>query len=278
MMKNKNYSILVNTTDSFEDCWIPFFTLFKKYWPAYNGNVYLNTETKLFGFPGLKIISVQNNINTPNEKTTWSECLINALESIDDEIILYMQEDYFIKDMVKNDTVIKYAQLMKSNSEIDCIHLTDQSIKPGKKSETYEGLYIVYPKQRYFISCQAALWRKDTLLKYLRPYESAWEFEEFGSKRGAIIKSNFFVVDKDWVKLDKFEIIPYIFTGIIQGRWYEPIVKLFEKHELQIDYTKRGFVKDALPKSLLLKLKHRWNKIPVILRHKFEMMKLKRSN
>ena len=106
------YSILINTTDSFEDCWIPFFTLFKTYWPDYVGKIYLNTETKIFTFPGLDIISIQNSKLTPDKKITWSECLIRALSSIDDEIILYIHEDCFFKDFVKNDLIEKYVSII----------------------------------------------------------------------------------------------------------------------------------------------------------------------
>lgn len=275
MTKCNKFSILINTTDSFEDCWVPFFTLFKKFWPSYNGKIYLNTETKVFTYSGLNIISLQNNIHTSAIRPTWSECLIRALDTIKDETILYMQEDYFLKDMVKNELVDKFAQLMNDNREIHCVHLTDQSLIPDKKSEIFEGLYSVVKKQRYLVSCQAALWQKNILKSYLRPYESAWEFEEFGSKRAGILNDNFYVVDHAWVKLNEFEIIPYVFTGIIQGRWFEETVPLFAKYQIKVDYTKRGFVKDAPTKPLLKKLEYRWKKIPIIIKHNLELAKLK---
>jgi hypothetical protein len=271
-MKNNNFAVLINTTDSFEDCWVPFFTLFKKFWPEYSGKIYLNTETKIFDFPGLDIVSIQNNKDTPDIRITWSECLIRALNSIDSDVILYMQEDYFLKDNVKNDLVEKYVQMMRENLEVHCIHLTDQAVIPEQKSDDFEGLYSVRSKQRYQVSCQTALWRKEVLKGYLRPYESAWEFEEFGSKRAAITADLFYVVDNQWVKLNQFEIIPYVFTGIIQGRWFEEVVPLFAQHDIQVDYTKRGFVKDAKSKTLTKKLKDKFRKLPIMFKHHLEML------
>jgi hypothetical protein len=273
-----NYSILINTTDSFEDCWMPFFTLFHKFWPDYNGKIYLNTETKTFIYPGLNIISITNNKNNPEQRITWSECLIRALNSIDNEVILYMQEDYFLKDFVKNDLVEKYVQMMVDNSEMDCIHLTDQGVRNDSKSLKYEGLFSVIPKQRYLISCQAALWKKETMLGFLRTYENAWQFEEFGSQRAAIVKPNFFGVDRSWVKLNKFEIIPYIFTGIIRGRWYEPVVDLFEKHNINVNFSSRGFVSNAPRKSLKLKLLYRWKRISFLYKNWLDLKELKRKH
>ncbi len=270
-----NFSILINTTDTFEDCWTPFFTLFHKFWPDFDGKIYLNTETKEFTFPGLNIISIKNNSKNPIKRIAWSECLIRALNSIDNEVILYMQEDYFLKDFVKNDLVERYVNMMQTNTEIDCIHLTDQGLINDLKSDKYEGLFSALPKQRYLISCQTALWKKETMLSLLRTYENAWQFEEFGSQRAALVKPNIFGVDKSWIKLNEFEIIPYIFTGIIQGRWYEPVVDLFKNHNIFVDFTKRGFVNEALKRSLKLKLLYRCKRIPFLFKNWLDLKILK---
>lgn len=94
------YSILVNTCDNFEDCWNPFFTLFKKYWSDYAGTIFLNTEYKTYEYSGLTIVPIQGCLKNKYPRTkrpTWSQCLKWALESINTDIILYLQEDYFIK-------------------------------------------------------------------------------------------------------------------------------------------------------------------------------------
>ena len=151
--------------------------------------------------------------------------------------------------------------LMKSNTDIHCLHLTDQAVKASEKSKIYDDLFVVDLKQRYRISCQAALWRKDVLLSYLKSYESAWDFEEFGSKRAAIAKHNFYAIDDKKVKLNKYEIIPYVFTGIIQGRWYEEVIPLFEENNITVDFSKRGFVNDRPKRKLKEKIKKRIKEI-----------------
>lgn len=271
-----NFSILVNTTDSFEECWVPFFTLFKEYWPAYSGKIYLNTETKSFTFPGLNIISIKNNRRTPDKRITWSECLKRALNSIDSEIILYMQEDYFLKDAVKDQLVEKYAEMMRSNPDIHCIHLTDQGV-PAERASDLEGLWSVPIKHQHRLSCQAALWRKNILMQYLRSYESAWNFEWWGSKRAAILKHNFYTVDKNRVKLNQFEIIPYIFTGIIGGRWFKEVIPLFASKQLNIDFSQRGFYEEKT-KTLLSRIKSKIIRLPVEIRSSVDLIRLKFQN
>lgn len=273
-----SYSLLINTCDNFEDCWYPFFKLWSIYWPDCNGKVFLNTEYKEYSCPELNIKSVkgcEKNHFPKSQRATWSQCLKWALETIEDDIILYMQEDYFLKAQVKNDLVEDYVYLMNENPQIKCIHLTDQSVDSDGKSE-YANLDKVKNEQRYRVSCQAALWRKQELLKLLRKYESAWEFEEFGSVRSASLNSDYYVVNREYVKLDKFEIIPYIFTGIVQGYWYDPVVSLFEKHDIKIDYTKRGFLSEAPPKPYSKRIMFRLNKMLKLIGHQLDLMKIKK--
>ncbi len=272
-MKN-TYSIVVNTCDKFDDCWQPFFKLFTKYWPDCKGQIYLNTEYKDYNYKDLNILSTKVcEEKQDSHLITWSECLIRALNAIDSDVVLYLQEDYFIKADVKNDVIENYVKLMNEDKDIDCIHLTDQGSTAKISESKYKGLLPSDLNHRDFISCQAALWRKDTLLSYLRSYETAWQFEEFGSKRGGILNNNFYVVDKAIVKLNESEIIPYVFTGVIQGRWFEEVVPLFSKHHIYVDYSIRGFVKDAPKKSLLLRLKNKWKRLPSLLRNNIEISK-----
>ena len=271
------YSILVNTCDRFEDCWQPFFKLFSIYWQDYDGKIYLNTEYRDFSYEGLNIISVkgcEKHHFPKTKRATWSQCLKWALESMDTDIVLYMQEDYFIRDDVKNDLVEKYAGLMLSNDNIHCIHLTDMSETAKQISIEHDDLFPADPNFHGRINCQAALWQKKFLLSCIRTYESAWQFEELGSRREMAKLHNIYGIGN--VRFNQFEIIPYIFTGIVQGRWYEAVVPLFEKHNIIIDYTIRGFVKDMPKRSISAKIRSKFIRIYYLARNYFEIRKLKK--
>lgn len=276
----RTYAILVNTCDNYEDCWEPFFQLFSKYWENCKADIFLNTEFKDYSFKELNIkalkVSNHNKTNVSGKRNTWSECLKWALQAIDSEIILYLQEDYFLKAPVKNEIVEGFVELMQTNPEMACIHLTDQAVMADGASN-FEHLDKVRYHQRYRVSCQAALWRKSELLNLIREYEDAWEFEEFGSMRSAIQRHDYYVVNENYVKLNHFEIIPYIFTGIVQGKWFEDVVPLFEKHKITMDYNVRGFLKNAPQKALKKRVEYRLKKIPKIFRNLIELRKLKRE-
>ena len=227
------FSILVNTTDAFEDCWYPFFKLFKKYWPEYKGKIYLNTERKDFQYSDLNVVPIKNQLIGK----TWSECLKYALNFIDEEIILYLQEDYFFNDLINSEIIEYYANLMKENN-IDCIHLTPfASSGPFERSE-YPGLMKFSKKASYKVSTQASLWRKRLMLKYLRDHEDAWHFEFYGTKRAWRHDEEIYIVN---FENDQKAIIPYVPTGVVNGKWNKNAVfDLFLQNGIGIDFNRRG--------------------------------------
>lgn len=274
--KQAKYSIFVNTCDKFEDCWDPFFKLFTIYWPNYKGKIYLNTEYKDYSYPGLDIIPIKGCVGKKitRKYATWSQCLKWAMDFIPDDIVLYMQEDYFLKDFVKNNMIDNAVELMQNNKIIKCIHLTDQGYYSTGPSD-FDGYDLNAIGRRYRVSCQAALWDKRELISLIREHESAWQFEEYGSKRSNIMKHQYLGVSKNIIKKDKFEILPYVFTGIIKGRWFEETIPLFEKHNIKIEWQKRGFVSDIPKESFSNKVIRKINRIPYEIRSEIDLIRLK---
>lgn len=235
-MAAKDIHILVNSTDSFEDCWDPFFTLFAKYWPEFTGKIYINTENKVYQHDGLNIVPICSKLT----KSSWSASLINALDVIDADTILYLQEDYFFHRPVSNEAVQHfYSEFLKL--DIDCLHLTDQCTS-GPLTRKTNQLMQVQSGAPYFASTQAAFWKSNVLKSIIRHWETGWEFEKYGSRRAAKLDLQIYCVNPDIYGVGKKkEIVPYILTGIIKGRWNPIVEKLFQNHGIQIDFSIRGF-------------------------------------
>lgn len=250
------YSIFVNTTDKFEDCWLPFFKLFTIYWPDFKGTIYLNTEHKEFTYENLHIVSIRNCERFDYKPETWSECLEAGAGFVDNEVLLYMQEDYFLHSPVENEAIYALAMRMRGE-KIDCIHLTDQhSTGPFQKLKD-EKIWRLEKYAHHKISCQAALWKKDTLINYIRKYENPWQFELYGTLRAQLTDPVIYTVNRDEYKIGRRELVPYIFTGVIQGRWYEKVVDLFSKHDIKVDYSIRGFTTEADKYAILPRIKRK---------------------
>lgn len=256
-------SVILHTWDPYEDCWDPFFILFKKYWPDFEGTIYINTENKDYTFDGLDVRPLKVGLkNNPDQlPLEWSERLIRGLNEIKDEVVLYMQEDYFLKDFVKNNLVLEYYSLISNSHEIDCIHLTDQVAKPLLTSKKINNLYLSDPDSRDLVSCQAAFWKKSAFLKILKKEENGWEFEEYGSRRAKYLNMKFYTPDRNFVKIDEQEIIPYIFTGIVSGKWHKQVPKLFNENNIKIDFSKRGMAIKTKKINFLHRLQNKFKRV-----------------
>jgi len=235
------FSILINTSDSFEDCWLPFFKLFTKNWKDCKYPIYLNTEFKEFNYPPLDIISTKVHSNIISRKLTWSECLIKAVEKIDTPLILYFQEDYFLDQEVNTVFIQKMALKMLENETIKRIGLIEtDSIGDFYPTED-SNLWEVSHKARYITSTQVSLWRKDALLEYLNPEENGWMFEIFGTWRARKQLGHKFLTLNRETFVGKNRVVSYTHTGIIKGKWHPAIPELFTENDIYIDFSKRGF-------------------------------------
>jgi hypothetical protein len=246
-----NYTILVNSSDGFEDCWNPFFTLFSKYWQSCSAPILLNTEFNTYTHNALSIRSSKSHELVLDKKLTWSECLIKGLQMIDTPLILYLQEDYFIDDFVNTRLIDEFASMMLNNTKIKHIGLTEfGSSPPFIDYELDNRLSIISNNAKYRISTQAGLWDKKTLLSYLDKDENGWMFEIYGSARSRK-RTDLFLTVKTGNKTSNMNaIISYIPTGIIKGKWHHDIPAVFQKNDISVDFNIRGFYKK---KSLLLR-------------------------
>lgn len=236
-----NYTILVNTTDSFEDCWRPFFTLFAKFWPDCRHRIVLNTETKSFAYPGLSIRCSKVGSNDPVRRLTWSECLLRCLDSIDEEIILYLQEDYFLNAEVDSQQIDTFAAVMQAEDYSHISLVTFSNAGPWLPTK-YPLLWEIGQKAGYRLSLQAGLWRRARLRGYLRKHENPWQFELWGSQRARRVRDSLLCVNHDVFGKTRPQIVPYVPTGIVKGQWKESAVyDLFQTHGINVDFTRRGF-------------------------------------
>lgn len=234
-------AVLVNTCDKFNDCWHPFFVLWRKFGlQALDHVIYLNTERKTFESPELSVRSLR--VCTENgwadpKPPTWSWCLDKGLEAIREPFVLYLQEDYFLTRTIDEVAISKVLVQMESDPDIGCVHLTSIGIRRTIPAPDHQHLRRGDSRDWYYVSCQAAIWRKSVLSALVRPHENAWQFERWASKRARWMGFQFYVFD---CPVDKMP-IDYIQTGIIQGKWFKPVVPLFHDNGIDMDFSKRGF-------------------------------------
>jgi hypothetical protein len=242
-------SILVNTSDSFEDCWNPFFQLFATYWPDCDWPIVLNTETKNYSYPGLNIRCARV-AEGESRRLSWSECLMRCLDGIATPYLLYLQEDYFLEGPVQAEKLKALVDEMRAG-RADVIRVMECGGSGPWHATKNPELWRVDQNARYRIALQAALWRTNTLRGQLRAHESPWQLEAFGSARARRNKSEkVLCVNRDLYHGQGKEIFPYTPTGVVSGRWQKRVVvDLFGRHGIEMDFTRRGFYgEDGSPK------------------------------
>jgi hypothetical protein len=241
-------TIVVNSSDGFEDCWIPFFTLFAKHWPQCPYPLVLNTEKKQYQHPGLHIVSSQVAAGE-SRRLTWSECLMRCLDRIDTPLVLYLQEDFFLEAAVQTQTLESLIAPLRDGSA-DVVRVMECGGAGPWHATANPLLWRVDQQAAYRISLQAVLWRKSTLRQHLRKHESPWQLEVFGSARARRLKTeNVLCVNRDQFHGPGKEVIPYTPTGVVKGKWEKFVPALFEREGIRMDYSQRGFYEPGQPSA-----------------------------
>lgn len=234
------YSVLVSSTDSYSDCWGPFFKLFQTYWPRPWPRVLLSTEFADFAPDQLSLTTIH--VGTPRRpRPAWGASVLACLRQIPTELVLYLQDDYFIEGRVRVDVIDEAAELMLQDG-IDCVRLMECGGSGPWKPSSRKLLWKVDQHATYRVTLQAALWRTDTLANYLRRHESPWQFEVWGSRRAARRPDDIRCLNRHLFNAERGQAIPYIPTGIVKGHWNREVVEpLFAKHDIEVDFSQRGF-------------------------------------
>jgi len=235
------FSVLVNSSDSFEDCWQPFFTLFSRYWPDCDAPLFLNTESKSWAFDGLAICATQVAAGNGGRRLTWSECLLAALDKIETPIVLYLQEDYFIEQAVNGPLIKEMVAFMTVDRTVKHIGLTHFGSSGPFSATNDPRLWQISPTSKYLISTQAGLWRVDALKSYIRAWENGWMFEIFGTIRARRRRERFLTLNRDSYNPARSPVVQYLHTGIVKGQWHPGIQNVFAERGIEVDFGKRGF-------------------------------------
>ena len=215
--------ILVLSCDKNEDIFEAFHHCIEKYWKGHPEIIY-STETKQN--PYYKTI----NYDYPLDK--WTIRVRKTLSDIDDEQILIIMDDCFIRQPVDKKRITYASKNLKGNIATFCFEKSwdeydeETSLKDFKKRQ--HG-------RPYEVCINCGLWQKDKLIDVLSRDTNPWEIELNQDNRGYdyYINSGDYIIDwgyETWIP-----------TGLFKGKWCRNIIPFFEKEGIKIDYEKRGF-------------------------------------
>lgn len=253
----KNLAFLMSSCDVYDDLWEPFFECLDLMWKDIDIPVYLNTEHKVFT-PKNELGFQVRTLNQRSKKTlSWSKRFIEALERIPEEYIFLVLDDFFVCDKVDADKMAQIVSLMEKDPTIASFQLYGTRIRNrAPEAYIYEDAlsYKLMGKQGWKTHFVPTIWRKSTLLKWLRPWETIWAFEECGSQRAR--RWNY--PEKVYV-VESSPVYDYLWikdcSAVINGKWLaeEELLTFFEENQIQVDWSRRGKMTHAEYQAITMK-------------------------
>ena len=253
-----NLSILVNTCDTYDDLWEPFFKLFDKFGGELKKcPIYLNTESKTFFYDGLNIICP----NKYNEPVEWGRRLRKTLSEIKTDYVLFLLDDFFLQRPANTEMISQCLTWLKKNKNVGAFNFIP--IEPAQvESAIFQNFCLMPIDMMYRFNAQCCLWNKYTLYNSLLDIESPWEWEFYGNIRNKTIMRNIELYSikyginepynygfVDYTISTKDNIV--VHSAVMRGKWdLSCIGECFKENDINIDYSIRGlYVPEAIPKK-----------------------------
>jgi hypothetical protein len=169
---------------------------------------------------------------------------------VETDIVLYVQEDYFLRGAVDHAFLCEMAEQM-IEEKITYLGLMDQgNAGPFEDCAFDPRLWKINQYDPYRISLQACMISKSRFCKYFRKHENPWHFEHYGNIRAHRRRDSFYTLNRNLYSSKRKEVFPYDLTGIVSRQWKRDVVeKLFAKHHIEVDFSIRGFVGETPPVS-----------------------------
>ena len=155
-------SIVVNTHSSASDVWPVFFSQLEKHFlnqsqgGPFEGKVYVFTDEA-------KGISERYESITYDKEDVFRTQYLECLKSVQDDFILYLNEDYILYDDVNLQKLSEYLAVLKDNPELAFVRFTRGPNITQEKIN--KDLFYLSHDQPFFYSQTAGIWRRSALQK-----------------------------------------------------------------------------------------------------------------
>lgn len=133
--------------------------------------------------PGVGFVSIGSMEDYPIGR--WSDAVIKYLESISDDLVLILLEDYWMVRPVYREALLNAWAFMQQHPDV--IRFDVAADRMFSREARYIGSFGVIDlceaKGDYSLSFQASIYRRRLLLEVMQPGETPWQAELNGSTR-----------------------------------------------------------------------------------------------
>lgn len=209
-----------------EELFAPFKHCLEKYYPNHPEVVYL---TDGIMNPYYETIAVVNEIGT------WTKGFREFLHHIDDDYVLLMIDDCFIRKPVDEKRIRKAKLILDLEPNLACLNF-----EKAWDEDDEETIYHDWKKRkkgsRFEVSLMCGLWNKEKLLKVVDRDCSPWEIEENQDGKGFdyYINAEDYIIDWGYRTFKP--------SNVVKGKWARECQEFFEQEGIRVDYSKKGFI------------------------------------
>jgi len=233
-----NIAIVTWTNTECSDVWPMYFGRLDRHAGFLKSYVFLNEYSEKIDKKHIQI--------TNNENESFFERLVKCLQKVDEDYIIYSQEDHIFYDNVDSQK-LEELFLFFSESKYSSLRLIKSGELAGRKIK--EGIYEIPRESPYLYSQQSAIWKKKDLIRLMNFYQPVTfrDVEAYGSLAMNNINQRscycyYSEPRRGSLHWDSY-VFPYIATAIGKGKWnlsQYPILLKEALEEYSIDYRVRG--------------------------------------
>jgi len=220
-------AILVISCDRYADLWPVFYHLLRKRWsdcsyPIFHGSNQVGSQE--LGVTNLLI----------GEDRSWAESARRMLERVPVPHVLVLLEDFFLRRQVRTDDIRKCHEALV---KLDGHYLRLRPFpRPDRPVVSHPFLGEIEPGASYRTALQAAIWRRETLIRLLKDGESAWQMETRGSERSAAIPTGFY---------STWRPVLHYTAGVTFGKWLPHVLHMCRREGAPLDLSRRSVMTRA---------------------------------
>lgn len=215
--------IVVCSCDKDGDLFEAFHHCIEKYYPSHPEIIY---ATETIKNPYYKTI----NKNYPLKQ--WTKRIRETLQEINDNQILLMIDDIFIREPVDTNRIDYAKTILKGNVAL----INFEKVFNQEDEECGLDRFKMRKKgSEYEISLMCGLWDKEKLIDILEKDSDPWTVEYNQETKGYdyLINSGDYIINWGYKTFHP--------VGLIKGKWARECKKFFDNEGIKIDYSKRGF-------------------------------------
>lgn len=155
-------------------------------------------------------------------------------------------DDFFLRSKVDEEYIVCCKKWMQEDKNIAVFSFANVNDTMNVPSEKYPDFEMRPQCGEYKINLQAGIWRRETLMKYIRKHETPWEIETIGSMRSFDSKDKFYVLKSNVKSPIDYGKKSGLTWGIVRGKWIlEDVKPLFEENDIHLDFGVRGELKNS---------------------------------